>query len=106
MHLVRRRSALVGIQHAQSGIIVGTVTDVNNDTVPGANVDLESPGLTGPLTATSNSTGFFQFENLQPGTYQVTITAPGFATWVSPMLTLNPAQYMILTAASSTSSGH
>lgn len=79
-----------------SSIIVGTVTDQNNDTVSGANIALEGPTLGEPLTATANGNGFFQFENLQAGTYLVTIQAQGFATWKSPVLTLYPGQYMIV----------
>jgi hypothetical protein len=78
------------------GIIVGTVTDVNNNTVSGANVVLQGPLLRDPLALAANSNGFFQFQNVQPGTYQVTITAAGFAKWTSPLLTLHPGQYMIL----------
>jgi hypothetical protein len=80
----------------RSCIIVGTVTDQNNDTVPDANVALKGRNLDAPLTAKSSGNGFFQFENLQSGTYQVTITAQGFATWISPVLTLYPGQYMIV----------
>lgn len=79
------------------GIIVGTVTDVNNDTVSGANVVLQGPLLRDPLALAANSNGYFQFQNVQPGTYQVAITAAGFAKWTSPFLTLHPGQYMILT---------
>ena len=80
----------------QSSIIVGTVTDQNNDIVSDASVALAGGTLDEPLTARSNGNGFFQFENLRPGTYQVTINAQGFATWTSPVLTLYPGQYMIL----------
>jgi hypothetical protein len=80
----------------QSSIIVGTVTDQNNDTVSGANIALEGRTLGQPLTTTSNGNGFFQFEKLEAGTYLVTIQAQGFATWKSPALTLYPGQYMIV----------
>jgi hypothetical protein len=80
----------------QAGIIVGTVTDVNNDTVPGATVALEDP-VEGHRTVT-NLNGFFQFNDVEPGTtYHVTISAQGFANWTSPAVILTPGQYMILT---------
>lgn len=83
---------------AQPGFIVGTVVDVNGDPVPGAHVVLEPPsGDT--LSATSDSNGSFHFGNLQPGAYQVSITAQGFAPWTSPGLTLHPGQYMIVTGS-------
>ena len=80
-----------------SGIIVGTITDVNNGTVPGATVALESPSLSDPRVIVSNDNGFFQFNNVEPGTYQITVSAPGFAEWNSPAIIVKPGQYQILT---------
>jgi Carboxypeptidase regulatory-like domain len=80
----------------QRSTIVGTVVDVNNDTVPGATVALEGAVLKRPRTVMSNANGFFEFDNLDPGAYQVTISAQGFANWTSPNLTLTPGQYAIL----------
>jgi len=81
----------------QPGMIVGTVTDVNDDTVPQASVVLKSAsGSTESLV--SNDSGFFEFSNLDPGTsYTITIHAEGFAKWSSPSVTLRPGQYFILT---------
>jgi hypothetical protein len=81
----------------RTGIIVGTVTDVNNDTVTGATVVLAGPALKGPRSVVSNDNGFFEFNDVEPGaTYHVTISAQGFANWTSPPLILNPGQYAIL----------
>jgi carboxypeptidase family protein len=79
-----------------TGHITGTVTDGNGDTLSGATVTLESPGLKDSIKLTSDDNGFFDFQQLDPGTYRVTVTAPDFATWTSPELALNPNQYMIL----------
>jgi hypothetical protein len=85
---------------AQPGIIVGTVIDVNDDTVPGATVVLEGPVLRDARTVVSNDNGFFEFNNLEPGTtYQVTIRAKGFADWTSQGVALKPGQYAILTGS-------
>ncbi|MGA8762940.1 MAG: carboxypeptidase-like regulatory domain-containing protein, partial [Candidatus Sulfotelmatobacter sp.] len=81
----------------EAGHITGTVTDVNNDILVGATVVLEGPALKGPRTVLSDDNGFFEFEDLGPGTYRVTITAKEFANWASPDFTLNPGQYLILT---------
>jgi hypothetical protein len=80
----------------QPGIIAGTVVDVNDDTVSGATVVLQGPSLKSPRTASSNDNGFFEFNDLDPETYHVDISAPGFAPWTSPGVTLNPGQYVIL----------
>jgi hypothetical protein len=80
--------------------IVGTVTDVNDGTVPGATVVLERPGLKDPRTVLSNDRGFFEFNDVEPGTaYYVTISAKGFANWTSPAVILKPGQYAILTGS-------
>jgi hypothetical protein len=79
------------------GIIVGTVTDINGDTVPQAAVVLEG-AASGTQTAVSNDNGFFQFIGLKPGTsYTVSVRAEGFAQWASSSIALNPGQYYILT---------
>ena len=81
----------------QPGIIVGTVVDVNDDTVPGATVVLEGPVLKQPRMVESNDNGFFRFSDLESGTsYHVTVSAQGFASWTSPDVSLRPAQYVIL----------
>jgi len=52
----------------QPGIIVGTVVDVHNDTIPGATVTLEGPVVRDSRTLVSNDNGFFEFKDLDPGT--------------------------------------
>jgi hypothetical protein len=90
---------LPDVPKPQPGIIVGTVTDLNDDSVPGATVVLEGPALTNPLTVVSNDNGFFEFKDVEPGTYQVTVSAQGFANWTSPAVILKPSQYEILTGS-------
>src|SRR6202051_3463693 len=81
----------------QPGIIVGTVIDVNNSSVPGASVVLAGPNLQSLRTVVSNDNGFFEFNDVEPGTiYHVNVSAQGFATWTSPEVTLTPGQYVIL----------
>jgi Carboxypeptidase regulatory-like domain len=81
----------------QPGIIVGTVIDVNNDTIPGATVILEGPVPRDHRTVVSNDDGFFEFKDLEPGAnYHVIISAKGFASWTSPDVPLKPGQYVIL----------
>ena len=77
--------------------ITGTVTDANGDTLSGATVMLQGPGLKEPLKLASDENGFFDFKQLEPGTYRMTITAQDFSDWNSPEFALSPSQYMILT---------
>jgi hypothetical protein len=81
----------------EPGIIVGTVVDVNNDAIPSAAVTLEGPAATDSRTLLSSNEGFFEFKDLDPGAaYRLTISAPGFANWTSPEITLKPGQYVIV----------
>jgi hypothetical protein len=92
-------SGLPDAPKAQTGIIVGTITDVNNGTVPGATVALEGAALKDPRTAVTNDNGFFQFNNVEPGTYMVTVSAQGFASWTSSSISIKPGQYSIVTGS-------
>jgi hypothetical protein len=79
-----------------AGHITGTVTDVNNDTIPDANVVLEGPALKDPRTVVSDNNGAFKFDDVGPGTYNVTISAAGFGNWTSPAVTVAAGQFVIL----------
>jgi hypothetical protein len=80
-----------------TGHITGTVTDVNGDILSGATVVLQGAGLKDPRKVLSDDNGFFEFKQVDPGTYRVKISAQEFADWASPELVLNPGQYLILT---------
>ena len=81
----------------EPGTIVGTVVDINDDTIPGATVVLQGPSVKSRRTLVSNDKGFFEFNGVEPETYQVKISAQGFGDWTSPDLALKPGQYVILT---------
>src|SRR5690348_668581 len=77
--------------------IIGTVTDVQNEAIGGAEVTLEGPVPAERATAKTNAQGFFTFPNLQPGvSYRVIVAAKGFADWTSSSLVLQPAQQLDL----------
>jgi hypothetical protein len=84
----------------QPGEISGTVTEVNDDIVPGANVILQS-SVTGEGRSTvSGDNGSFAFDDLKPGVpYHVTISADGFVTWTSPGIMISPGQIQFLTGS-------
>ena len=63
--------------------IVGTVTDDTGGVLPGVTVEAASPALIeGVQTAFTDGQGLYAFTALQPGTYAVTFTLPGFSTIV------------------------
>lgn len=76
----------------QSASVIGTVVDVQHNTIPAAVVSIQG-GPGGHATTRTNSDGFFAFRNLRPGvTYHVSITANGFSDWTSPSMVLKPGQ--------------
>ena len=68
----------------QTGIIVGTVTDVNNNTVPGATVFLEDSALKDPRTVLTNDDGFFEFNTVESGTTSSSSVLRGLRTGLHP----------------------
>jgi hypothetical protein len=83
----------------EPGHITGTVSDVNDDVLSGATVVLEGAALKQPGTVVSNDNGSFEFNDLEPGIYTVSISAKGFADWKSPPVMVNPGQYVILSGS-------
>ena len=71
----------------------GTVTDVSGALVPGATVTI-TRGSTGQvLKTTSSDHGFYRFQQLDPGTWTIAVSATGFGdqTKVGELLVSNPA---------------
>ena len=65
----------------QSASISGVVTDATGGVMPGVTIEASSPVLIEKVrTAVSEGNGRYQFVDLQPGTYSVTFTLPGFST--------------------------
>src|SRR5437764_12746695 len=75
----------------------GTVTDVNGDLIPGADIVLEGASSSDRQTTVASDTGAFQFGGLKPEMpYHLTVAAPGFENWKSSTLILNPGQYFLV----------
>jgi hypothetical protein len=63
-----------------TGSIVGTVTDPSGAVVAGAKVVVTNTGTNQTVSLTSNSAGAFSTGPLDPGTYNVQVSAKGFST--------------------------
>ncbi len=63
-----------------TGGLQGTVKDTSGAVVPNAKLTLTGTSLVGTKEATSDSSGYYRFTNLPPGTYSLTIAASGFRT--------------------------
>ncbi len=68
--------------------ITGTVTDPSGAAVNAAQVHLTNMGTNDVREVATQSAGTYQFNNLGPGTYQVSVTASGFKTYVKSNLIL------------------
>ncbi len=59
--------------------IRGTVTDASGAVIPNGQVTLRNIATNAEVSGTSDSSGLYQFPQLTPGTYTITVTASGFA---------------------------
>ena len=68
--------------HAQIlyGSITGNITDPSGAPVPNAKVVTQNVNTGIAETANTNTAGTYLFNNLAPGTYSITISAPSFGT--------------------------
>jgi hypothetical protein len=64
-----------------TGTLSGTVADAVGAVVPNAKVTMKNAASGDVRTTLSNGSGYFTITAVQPGSYSVTIEAPGFKTW-------------------------
>ena len=64
-----------------SGSIDGTVVDKTGAVVPNAKVVLQNEATTTTREMATTGSGIFNFPAVQPGTYTVTVTSTGMATY-------------------------
>ena len=76
--------------YAQS-LITGTVTDPQSAVIPDARVALLS-GQAEMRTTRADAQGRYRFEAVQPGTYVVSVSSPGFQQATSPDIILTTGQ--------------
>jgi protocatechuate 3,4-dioxygenase beta subunit len=69
--------ALFG-QATASATIQGTVSDKTAAVIPGAEVKLTGKGTGFVRSASTNDIGFYRFDLVPPGNYEVRVTAKGF----------------------------
>ena len=71
--------------------LIGTVTDMSGATVPNAKVVVTNQATGVEWNALTNSDGLYVVPSLQPGNYQITVTASGFQTLILKDLRLDVA---------------
>ena len=67
-------------QFTTTGGVFGKITDDRGNPVVGAVVTLKSVGLAKSPTATTGADGAYRLQDILPGSYKLTVEAPGFAT--------------------------
>jgi hypothetical protein len=77
--------------HAQTtASLSGNVVDTTGAVIPGATVTLTNTASRDKRDITSNSSGYFTFAGVIPGTYTVQIAAPGFRGFRQDDVAVNP----------------
>src|SRR6266699_365322 len=72
-------------QATASGTIQGTVTDKSGAVVTGVQVVARNKATDITRTTSTNDIGFYQFELLPVGTYTITVTKTGFASFAQTL---------------------
>jgi len=60
--------------------VSGTITDTQGGAIPGVSVTVTNIGTALSKTVKSDASGYYAAGDLNPGTYNIVVTAPGFAT--------------------------
>jgi len=74
------------------GSIVGLVHDKTDAVVPGATVEIKDLAENSTRTTTSDQSGSFEFVNLNPSRYEISVHAEGFADFRVPSAELTARQ--------------
>src|SRR3984957_8559957 len=77
----------------------GTITDPSGSVIAGAEVTIKNTGTGIVRTVTTDSAGLFSAPNLDPASYEVTVSATGFSNAVQSNLTLSVGQQQTLNIA-------
>ncbi len=79
--LVASCGALLYAQSTTDGAIGGTVYDTNGAVVANAKVVVRNNGTNAETTTTTDGSGYFRVNKLQPGSYTVNVSEQGFAPY-------------------------
>src|SRR3984957_7117679 len=76
--------------------LTGTISDSSGAVIPNVRVSIKNEGTNEVRSVAVDSAGFYSAPNLLPGKYDVTVTAPGFATAVQNGITLTVGAQQLL----------
>ncbi len=84
--------ASLGFAQQLTGTLSGTTKDSTGAVVTNAKITMKNE-LNGDIrTSVSNGAGYFSITAIQPGTYTVTVSAPGFKEWQRGRYRLRPGR--------------
>src|SRR3984893_549376 len=81
------------------GTISGVVTDPSGAVISQAQISVSNTAAGVNRDVTTDRVGFYTVPNLLPGTYDVAVTAPGFATVVQPSIIVTVGAEQVLDIA-------
>jgi hypothetical protein len=81
--------ALGALAQIQNGQFNGTVTDPSGAAIPNAKVTVTNVGTNLSVSTTTNQSGAYTVKELPPGSYKITVEAPGFKTQTDTSLVVN-----------------
>jgi hypothetical protein len=84
--------SLTALGQITTGSLNGSVTDPGGASVAGATITVTNTATGAERSGISSSTGTFDFQALQPGTYKITVEAQGFKRAVSTDVTVSVGQ--------------
>ncbi len=76
--------------------LLGTVMDPTGAVIPNAQVSIKNTATNATRSVRTDAVGYYAAPNLLPGTYEVTVSAPGFSTAVRTGIVLTVGAQQVL----------
>ncbi|MHB8216027.1 MAG: carboxypeptidase-like regulatory domain-containing protein, partial [Candidatus Sulfotelmatobacter sp.] len=89
-------AAIVAYSQVSGGTLTGTVMDRGRAAIPNAHISIHNVATGVTREVTTNHDGLYTAPNMLPGTYEITVSAVGFATEVQKGVTLTVGAELIL----------
>jgi hypothetical protein len=89
-------SGVPAFSQGASASLTGAVTDASGAAVGSASITLTNVGTNSVQTVKSDSTGVYLFKLVSPGSYSLTVSSSGFATYKQTGITLHVSQNQTL----------
>ena len=91
-------AGIPSLAQSARGTLTGTVKDANGAFIPGAAVNLKETDTGSGYATKSTAEGLFTFSELPPGSYILTVTAPGFESYTQSGIVVEVGNTSTVTA--------